>query len=121
MNTVRLSFPSFITGLFCLFLLTTSQQALTKVTEELKLSSPDGAIELAVQVKKDISYSVAVDGKTVLMPSRLSMRLEAYEVGINADRWASDHKRVNRTIKNGEKLTIKMAPAGEWTARLTPR
>ncbi len=42
----------------------------------LNLTSPDGTIKVAVTVDKEVSYSVSVDGKEVLMPSRLSLQID---------------------------------------------
>jgi len=47
-------------------------------------------------------------------------RAEIFEDGINADRDATDYVRSVRTLEGGQKLTLKMAPGGGWTARLTP-
>ncbi len=44
--------------------------------------------------------------------------LVIFQDGINADRHAMDYKKVTRTLRAGEKLTIQMAPGGGWVARL---
>ncbi|MFN7116978.1 MAG: glycoside hydrolase family 97 protein [Saprospiraceae bacterium] len=45
-------------------------------------------------------------------------QLEIFQDGINADRNAMDYKKVNRSVRSGEKLTIQMAPGGGWAARI---
>ena len=44
-----------------------------------------------------------------------------FEDGINADRYASDYKKLEKTISSTEMLTIEMAPGGGWAARLTKK
>ncbi|MEE4115799.1 MAG: glycoside hydrolase family 97 protein [Marinilabiliaceae bacterium] len=41
--------------------------------------------------------------------------------GINAGRYASDYKRIEKTISSSEILTMEMAPGGGWAARLTKK
>jgi alpha-glucosidase len=43
---------------------------------------------------------------------------QLYEDGVNADRMASDFKKSVRTIKKGDKLTVKMVAGGGFAARL---
>lgn len=45
-------------------------------------------------------------------------QMEIFQDGINADRNAMDYKKVIRSIRSGEKLTIQMAPGGGWAARI---
>ena len=40
--------------------------------------------------------------------------------GINADRYASDYKRSTQTVRKNDSITIKLAPAGGWSAILKP-
>jgi len=45
--------------------------------------------------------------------------IQIYQDGINADRYASDYKKVVRKISATDKLTIKLATGGGWAARIT--
>jgi alpha-glucosidase len=40
--------------------------------------------------------------------------LVAFEDGVNADRTASDYRRVERTVQAADRLTIRLAPGGGW-------
>jgi alpha-glucosidase len=42
--------------------------------------------------------------------------IEIWQDGINADRYASDYKKVSMKISSGVNLKIKMAPGGGWAA-----
>ncbi len=44
--------------------------------------------------------------------------LTLFTDGINADRWAEDYKKVVRTVKAGDQLTIPLAPGGGFAGRL---
>ncbi|MCQ2111315.1 MAG: glycoside hydrolase family 97 protein [Bacteroidaceae bacterium] len=44
------------------------------------------------------------------------MNMDSFEDGINADREATDYKHVTRKVSATEKITVKLAPAGGWTA-----
>jgi len=46
--------------------------------------------------------------------------MEAYQDGVNADRMASDYKRVAIEVNKSAKLKIKLAPGGGWAARIHP-
>ena len=46
---------------------------------------------------------------------------EIFADGINADRDATDYTRAVQTVQGGQKLTVKLAAGGGWTARLTPK
>jgi alpha-glucosidase len=46
--------------------------------------------------------------------------MEAYQDGVNADRMASDYKRVKMRVSKNTKLKIKLAPGGGWAARIHP-
>ena len=45
---------------------------------------------------------------------------EIFEDGINADRFASDYRRVSRTVSKHDTITLKLAPGGGWCAILMP-
>jgi len=40
--------------------------------------------------------------------------LVAFEDGANADRTAGDYRRVERTVRAGDVLTVRLAPGGGW-------
>jgi alpha-glucosidase len=40
------------------------------------------------------------------------------EDGVNADRYASDYRKTDRTVSKKDSLTFKMAPNGGWAAIL---
>jgi alpha-glucosidase len=46
--------------------------------------------------------------------------LDAYQDGANADRYASDYKKVKIQVNGTTKLKIKLAPGGGWAARVLP-
>ena len=46
--------------------------------------------------------------------------MEAYQDGVNADRMASDYKKVRMRVNKSTKLKIKLAPGGGWAARIHP-
>jgi len=46
-------------------------------------------------------------------------KLDSFADGINADKWASDYKHTTRDVQSKDKIIIKLAPAGGWTASLT--
>ena len=43
--------------------------------------------------------------------------VEIFEDGINADRDATDYRKIFRSVKAGEKIKVKLAPGGGWIAR----
>jgi alpha-glucosidase len=47
-----------------------------------------------------------------------NFQLDSYQDGINADRNASDYKRVKSQITNSKKLKITLAPGGGWAAKI---
>ena len=49
-----------------------------------------------------------------------SFAMESFADGINADFWGEDYQRSERQVSRSDRFTIKLAPAGGWTARLTP-
>jgi alpha-glucosidase len=46
--------------------------------------------------------------------------MEAYQDGVNADRMASDYKKVTMAVSRGTKLKVHLAPGGGWAARIHP-
>ena len=46
--------------------------------------------------------------------------MDAYQDGMNADRYASDYKRTKTQVNNGQKLKVTLAPGGGWAARIHP-
>jgi alpha-glucosidase len=46
--------------------------------------------------------------------------LEAYQDGVNANRYAGDYKKTKTQISNGTKLKITLASGGGWAARIHP-
>jgi alpha-glucosidase len=46
--------------------------------------------------------------------------MEAYEDGVNADRFASDYKKTATSVANKTKVKIHLAPGGGWAARIHP-
>ena len=46
--------------------------------------------------------------------------IEMIEDGLNADRYASDYKKVSGKISRNDQMKIKLAPGGGWVARLSP-
>ena len=49
-----------------------------------------------------------------------SFTMEAYQDGMNADRFASDYKKTTSRVNKSTRLTIKLAPGGGWAARIHP-
>ncbi len=47
-------------------------------------------------------------------------KMEIFQDGINADRYAEDYKHLKTTVNAGEKIKIHMAPGGGWAARISP-
>ena len=47
-------------------------------------------------------------------------RMEIFQDGVNADRYASDYKHMIITVKAGDKMNIHLAPGGGYAAILTP-
>ena len=43
-----------------------------------------------------------------------------YQDGINADRYASDYKKVEKVVTGKDKMSVKMAAGGGWVARFVP-
>jgi alpha-glucosidase len=49
-----------------------------------------------------------------------SFRIEAFQDGVNANRYAGDYKKMTDRIGRESKLKIKLAQGGGWAARITP-
>lgn len=49
-----------------------------------------------------------------------SFQMEAYQDGVNANRYGSDYKKVTSQINRTTKLKIKLAEGGGWAARISP-
>jgi alpha-glucosidase len=47
-------------------------------------------------------------------------QMEAYQDGVNADRFGSDYKKVKSQIGKSTKLKVKLAEGGGWAARIYP-
>ena len=60
-------------------------------------------------------------GSRSLFPSFRNFQLDAYQDGVNADRYASDYKKTKTQVSNGQKLKITLAPGGGWAARIHAR
>jgi len=46
--------------------------------------------------------------------------MQAYEDGINADRFGIDFRQIQRSVNQSTKLKLKLAPGGGWAARIHP-
>ena len=57
----------------------------------------------------DIDFSFLPDG---------NFTMEAYQDGVNADRYATDYKKVTTQVTKTTKLKIELAPGGGWAARI---
>lgn len=49
-----------------------------------------------------------------------SYRMQMLEDGVNADSYAQDFRIGERDVTRNDKITVRMAPGGGWTAILTP-
>ena len=59
----------------------------------------------------DIDLSFLPDG---------NYSMEAYQDGVNADRFGSDYRQVKSSVNKSTKLKLKLAPGGGWAARIHP-
>jgi len=59
----------------------------------------------------EVDLSFLPDGK---------FTMEAYQDGVNADRFASDYKKTSAPVEKASKLKIHLAPGGGWAARIHP-
>ena len=48
-------------------------------------------------------------------------KMEIFQDGINADRYASDYKHLNLEVRTDNKMQIHIAPGGGWAARISPK
>ncbi len=46
--------------------------------------------------------------------------MEAYQDGLNANRFASDYKKIKVQVNNHTRLKVQLAPGGGWAARIHP-
>ncbi|WP_440906173.1 glycoside hydrolase family 97 protein [Catenovulum sp. SX2] len=46
-------------------------------------------------------------------------QIEIFQDGINAARWAEDYKKIVKTVTANDKLVMKLAPSGGYTARIS--
>jgi alpha-glucosidase len=49
-----------------------------------------------------------------------NFRVDAFQDGVNAGRWASDYKRVAQDVTRATTLKVQLAEGGGWAARLSP-
>lgn len=71
----------------------------TAKSQDFKLSSPDGNIEVHVSIDHEINYSVSFDGITVIQPSEISMELEDEEIlGRDPEIRESKTDEINETV-----------------------
>jgi alpha-glucosidase len=49
-----------------------------------------------------------------------AFQMEAWQDGVNADRFGNDYRKVKSQVSKSSKLKIKLAPGGGWAARLHP-
>jgi len=49
-----------------------------------------------------------------------SFTMEAYQDGVNADRYGSDYRQMKSQVNKSSKLKLKLAPGGGWAARIHP-
>jgi alpha-glucosidase len=47
-------------------------------------------------------------------------RMDIFQDGVNADRYAGDYKHLVITVRSGEKMKIQLAPGGGYAARIYP-
>jgi len=59
----------------------------------------------------DVDFSFLPDGK---------LQLDAYQDGVNAERYGGDYKLVKSQVNKGTRLKIRLAPGGGWVARIHP-
>lgn len=97
----------------------------TVFDETVPLLGEMGEYVAVARRKDDIWYVAAMNNWT---PRDLTidfskfltedMNMECFSDGVNADREATDYKRVVRKVSASEKLNIHLAPAGGWCAIL---
>lgn len=87
----------------------------------------DGYAALARR-KGDAWYAAAICGwnkKTIAIDTSFlgsgAWKAEIFADGVNADRDATDYAHKTVTVQAGQKIPVKFAPGGGWTARFTRR
>lgn len=84
-------------------------------------------VSVARQSGKEWFVGTLNDENSRELPLKLSFldagknyQAEIFEDGRNADQWAEDYKTYTRVVTSDDELTMKLAPAGGFTARFTP-
>ena len=67
--------------------------------KDYSAASPDGKINLSVQISDGIFWSVQVDGRQVLTPSRIALDMGGEVLGVNPKVRKYEKKEVNETIQ----------------------
>lgn len=90
----------------------------------------DGRIAEYVVVARRNGHDWYIGAMTNWTPRELSIdlsflpdgnfSLEAYQDGVNADRYASDYRQVKSQVSKSTTLKLKLAPGGGWAARIHP-
>src|SRR5262245_36947987 len=90
----------------------------------------DGKIGEYVIVARRSGHDWYVGAMTNWIPRELELDLsflpagnftmEAYQDGVNADRYGSDYKLATSRVSKASKLKLKLAPGGGWAARIHP-
>jgi alpha-glucosidase len=47
-------------------------------------------------------------------------KMDIFQDGINADKYAGDYKHLKNDVKSGDKMKIHLAPGGGWAAKISP-
>ncbi len=95
-SAIYRAFVAQVIAASCLLFVGLSAQA----DDVFKISSPDGTIEVDVEVGDTVAYSVNVDGKTVLRPSRLSMTLDdGVKLGVQPELIGQNTRSVDQILK----------------------
>jgi alpha-glucosidase len=99
-------------------------------TEWDETKALDGKIGEYVLVARRNGRDWYVGGMTNWTPRELevdlsflpegSFSMDAYQDGVNANRQASDYKKVKSQVSRATKLKIRLAPGGGWAARIHP-
>lgn len=72
----------------------------TICAKEIKVASPDKRLEVTINAGNVITYSILIDGKTVLLPSEISLTLQdGLILGIDAKLKSDKIKAINETLK----------------------
>jgi alpha-glucosidase len=70
-----------------------------------------GAMTDWTQRDLDVDLSFLGDG---------SFTMDAYQDGVNADRYGSDYQKTTTQVNKGSKLKVHLAPGGGWAAKIHP-